>query len=140
MIDWKAAAHHQRYLRKQSEQLEITLKRRLWSEHDARVRLVNAMSELLPIIAGNGDPHANQCFVCDHDHGHAAGCAYIRALEAVDEASKSTEERISPTAITFTCHHCGEFFDEPMEAFIATASVMVLAPTLCKDCGHGEED
>lgn len=92
MIDWKSVAHHQRHLRKLSERLEITLKRRLWAEHDARVRLVNAMAELLPIIAGNGDPFAHQCFVCEHDYGHAAACAYIRALEAVAEAGRSVED------------------------------------------------
>lgn len=91
IIDWKEVARHYRHLLRLSERLEVTLKRRLWAEHDARVRLVNTMSELLPIIAGNGDPYADQCFVCDHDHGHAAGCAYIAALAAVAEAGRSVE-------------------------------------------------
>lgn len=139
-INWKEVAHHQRHLRKLSESLEVTLKRRLWAEHDTRATLVTAMSELLPIIAGNGDPYANQCFICDHDHGHAAGCAYIRALDAVAEAGRSLESQPEPTAITFTCHHCGDFFDEPIALFLATDSKAVLAPTLCKECGHGGED
>ena len=92
MIDWKQVAHHQRHLRRLAEQHEGNLKRRIWAEHQKRVVLVNAMTELLPIIAGNGDPHADQCFVCDHDHGHAAECAYIKALEAVAEAGRSVDQ------------------------------------------------
>lgn len=132
MIDWKEYARHQRHLLKLSEHLEITLKRRLWAEHDARVRLVNAMSELLPKIVDYG-------WCCEGIGGHAEDCPYIAALAAVAEAGKSVEEDIQPAAIRFTCHHCGDFFDEPIEPFIATASVAVLAPTLCVDCGHGEE-
>lgn len=46
MIDWKAMAHHQRYLRKQSEALEITLKRQLWDQQDRRVRLADENGRL----------------------------------------------------------------------------------------------
>jgi hypothetical protein len=133
MIDWKEYARHQRHLLKLSEDLEVTLKRRLGQEHQKRVTLVNAMSDLLPRIVDYG-------WCCEGIGGHAEDCPYIAALAAVAEAGKSVDERVQPAAITFTCHHCGEFFDEPMDAFVATASVTVLAPTLCKDCGHGEDD
>lgn len=43
-------------------------------------------------------------------------------------------------SITFTCHHCGEYFDEPMRAFADSPAEIVLAPTLCSDCGHGDDD
>lgn len=92
MIDWHAIAHHYRSALKNTSGALALAVQRCAAEHTQRVTLVNAMTELLPIIAGNGDPHANQCFVCDHDHGHAAACAYIRALEAVAEAGRSVED------------------------------------------------
>jgi hypothetical protein len=44
------------------------------------------------------------------------------------------------TIITFTCHECGEYFDESVQKFLDEPGESVLAPTLCVDCGHGEED
>lgn len=139
VINWKAVAHHQRHLRRLAELNEINLKRILWGEHEKRVTLVNAMSELVPPLAIYG-PWCRACDSRYEEDGHDERCMYTRALAAIYEAGKSVDGRVTPTTITFTCHHCGEYFDEPMEAFIATASVTVLAPTLCKDCGHGGED
>lgn len=84
MIDWKAVAHYQRSMRRQSERLEITLKRRLGAEHEKRVALVNAMSELLPRIVDYG-------WCCEGIGAHAEDCPYIAALAAVAEASRSVE-------------------------------------------------
>lgn len=128
-INWKEAARNYRFQMMMADEQERRLKRRLWVERAQRVALVNTMTELLPEIA-----------VCSCIGPHVDGCLYIKALEAVTEAGREPEECVTPTAITFTCHHCGDFFDEPMEAFIATAAVAVLAPTLCPDCGHGAED
>lgn len=132
-INWKEAARNYRFHMMLADKHELNLKRQLWQEREKRVTLVNATSELLARIFDYG-------WCCEGIGAHAADCPYIAALAAVAEAGKSVEGQISPTAITFTCHHCGEFFDEPMEAFIATASAAVLAPTLCKDCGHGDDD
>ncbi len=89
-IDWKVVAHHQRHLRRLAEQQEIRLKQRLWAEHEVRSKIVAAMTELIPIIAGNGDPHGTDyCMVCDREGVHDADCAYIAALDAVAEAGRS---------------------------------------------------
>ena len=89
MIDWKQVAHHQRFRRRLAELDVINVKRRLWEQHEARVTLVNAMSELLPIIAGNGDPSGTDyCLICERDGVHANDCPYIRALDAVNAAAR----------------------------------------------------
>lgn len=43
-------------------------------------------------------------------------------------------------SITFTCVECGEFFDEPIRAFVDAPASLRLAPTLCQGCGHEEDD
>lgn len=82
LIDWKAMAHHQRYLRRLAERHEVDLKRRLGAEHDKRVTLVNAMSDLLPRIVDYG-------WCCEGIGAHAEDCPYIAALAAVAEAGRS---------------------------------------------------
>lgn len=44
------------------------------------------------------------------------------------------------TIIMFVCADCGEVFEEPVQAFIDVATEAVMAPALCKDCGHGDDD
>ncbi len=92
---WKVAAHQQRHLRRLAEQQEIRLKQRLWAEREKRVALVNAMTELLPIIAGNGDPRGGDyCLVCEHEGAHTDDCAYMKALDAVAEAGRSIDGNV----------------------------------------------
>lgn len=40
--------------------------------------------------------------------------------------------------ITFTCTECGEMFEESVQAFTDAPGESVMAPALCRDCGHGE--
>lgn len=42
--------------------------------------------------------------------------------------------------ITFVCLDCQETFEEPVQAFVDDTRSTVVAPLLCKDCGHGAED
>lgn len=42
--------------------------------------------------------------------------------------------------IVFTCRHCGEYFDESVQAFVDEPGESTLAPTLCEDCGDDAED
>lgn len=86
---WKEVARHYRFHLKLAEHLELVLKRRLNAEHDKRVRLVNAMTSLLPKMASG--ENLRICYVCGVLSGHLQGCAYIQALEAVAEAGRSVE-------------------------------------------------
>jgi DNA-directed RNA polymerase subunit RPC12/RpoP len=44
------------------------------------------------------------------------------------------------TRISFVCANCSEEFEEPVQAFIDDRREVVLAPALCRACGHGAED
>ena len=95
-LDWKEIARHQRHRRKLSEALEVTLKRRLWAEHDKRGRLVNAMADILMDIAYDADDtNQTYCNVCRRslieENGHQPGCLYILGLATLAEAGRSVE-------------------------------------------------
>lgn len=91
MIDWKAVAHHQRHVRRLAEQQEIRLKVRLGQEHEKRVALVSAMSDLLPRVALTEDGRCRWCGYMLERYGHLIGCPYIAALAAVAEGGRSVE-------------------------------------------------
>lgn len=59
------------------------------AEHEKRVNLVNAMSELLPRLAIYGA----WCRACDSREldGHRDTCNYIAALREVNEAARSVD-------------------------------------------------
>lgn len=42
--------------------------------------------------------------------------------------------------ITFTCTECGEMFEEPVQTFADATGETIMAPALCKECGHGDHD
>jgi DNA-directed RNA polymerase subunit RPC12/RpoP len=44
------------------------------------------------------------------------------------------------TRISFVCANCSEEFEEPVQAFIDDRREVVLAPALCRACGHSAED
>jgi len=91
MIDWKAVAHHQRDMRRITEQHADRLRSWLEQEHTRRIMLVNAMTELLPVIAGNQDIDTTGCRICEWADGHHPDCPYIKALEVVAAAGRSVE-------------------------------------------------
>ncbi len=64
----------------------------------------------------------------------------IARLKMVRDAAEREIQRLRATAITFTCYECGEFFDEPIQSFLSESGALVLAPTLCADCGEGVEE
>jgi len=86
---WKESARHFRHGRELARQQEIRLKQRLWAEHEARVALVNAMTEILPRLAIYGV----WCRACDSRvaDGHRRSCDYVAALDAVRVAARSVE-------------------------------------------------
>ena len=44
------------------------------------------------------------------------------------------------TMITFTCTECSEMFEEPVQAFVDAPGEEIMAPALCTDCGHGDQE
>ena len=42
--------------------------------------------------------------------------------------------------ITFVCADCSEMFEEPVQVFVDDSRETVLAPALCRECGHGDND
>lgn len=44
------------------------------------------------------------------------------------------------TTIRFVCANCSEMFEEPVQTFIDEPGEIVLAPALCRACGHGDDD
>jgi hypothetical protein len=60
--------------------------------------------------------------------------------QAAVDTVKAHYEAVLQQQITFTCAECGEYFDEPISAFAGASDGVVLAPTLCEECGHGAED
>jgi hypothetical protein len=95
-IDWKEAARQYRHLLKLSETTEVTLKRKLWVEHDKRARLATTMADILMGIAyDENDTSQEYCNVCRRslieEDSHQAGCLYVLALAALAEAGRSVE-------------------------------------------------
>lgn len=86
---WKEAARHFWHGRKLAREQELRLKRRIWVEHEKRMALIAAMSDLLPRMALYG----RFCRTCDSvwAEGHREGCRYLRALAAVNEAARSID-------------------------------------------------
>ena len=44
------------------------------------------------------------------------------------------------TTIIFTCSGCSEEFSESVQAFVDAPRDEALAPALCRNCGHGDDD
>lgn len=42
--------------------------------------------------------------------------------------------------ISFICANCSEDFEEPVQTFIDDPREIMMAPALCKECSHGNED
>jgi hypothetical protein len=41
--------------------------------------------------------------------------------------------------ITFICTNCGEDFEESVQEIADLPQENVMAPALCKECGHGDD-
>lgn len=76
-------------MRRNVEQRDAALARAS-AEHQQRVNLVNAMSELLPQIGLVG-MWCRACARWSHTTGHTDRCPYVAALAAVAEADRSVE-------------------------------------------------